>query len=182
MNRNLIITLSVIGVLLLGALSIWGMFYTSNKKELQLRNLANAEIQKVEVIHDQMWKTISQEAQVTSEYKASFDSIYTHIMEGRYSGGSKDGSLMKWIQESNPNFTPDLYKKLMIDIEALREKFSQQQIKVEDVIREHNNTIQDPFYSIFIKNTTPIEYKVISSKNTKNVIETREDNEVDLSF
>ena len=103
-------------------------------------------------------------------------------MEGRYSGGSKDGSLMKWIQESNPNFTPDLYKKLMIDIEALREKFAQQQIKVEDVIREHNNTIQDPFYSMFIKDTTPIEYKVISSKNTKNVIETREDNEVDLSF
>lgn len=182
MNKNLIITLSIIGVLLLGALSFWGMFYTSNKKELRLRNLANAEIQKVEVIHDQMWKTISQEAQVTSEYKTSFDSIYTNIMEGRYSGGSKDGSLMKWIQESNPNFTPDLYKKLMIDIEALREKFAQQQIKVEDVIREHNNTIQDPFYSIFIKNTTPIEYKVISSKNTKNVIETREDNEVDLSF
>ena len=84
MNKNLIITLSIIGVLLLGALSFWGMFYTSNKKELRLRNLANAEIQKVEVIHDQMWKTISQEAQVTSEYKTSFDSIYTHIMEGRY--------------------------------------------------------------------------------------------------
>ncbi len=175
--------LVIIGVVLLGfTLGIWGMYYTSNKRELQLRNLANAEIQKVEVIHDQMWKTISQEAQVTSEYKTSFDTIYTHIMEGRYSGGSNDGSLMKWIKESNPEFTPDLYKKLMIDIEALREKFAQQQIKVEDVIREHNNTIQDPFYSIFIKNTTPIEYTVISSGKTKDVIETREDNEVDITF
>ena len=68
----------------------------------------------------------------------------------------------------------------MIDIEALREKFSQQQIRVEDVIREHKNTIQDPFYSIFIKNTNPIEYEVISSKNTKNVIETREDNDIEI--
>lgn len=182
MKKSLIITLSVIGILVLCALSIWGVFYTANTKELKLRNLANAEIQKVEVIHDQMWKTISQEAKVTSEYKTSFDSIYIHIMEGRYSGDSKDGSLMKWIKESNPNFTSDLYKKLMIDIEALREKFAEQQIKVEDVIREHNNTIQDPFYSIFIKNTTPIRYTVISSKKTKKVIETREDNEVDINF
>ena len=171
-----------IAIILLGflVLGIWSIYYSANKKELKLRNLAEAEIQKVEVIHDQMWKTISQEAKVTSEYKAGFDSIYTHIMEGRYSGGSKDGSLMKWIKESNPNFTPDLYKKLMIDIEALREKFSQQQIKVEDVIREHKNTIQDPFYSIFIKNTNPIEYEVISSKNTKNVIKTREDNDIEI--
>ena len=182
MNKGLIITLSIVGVILLGALGVWSIFYSANKKEIRLRNLAEAEIQKVEVIHDQMWKTISQEAQVTSEYKAGFDSIYTHIMEGRYSGGSKDGSLMKWIQESNPNFTPDLYKKLMMDIEALREKFAQQQVKVEDVIREHKNTVQDPFYSIFIHNTDPIEYEVISSKNTKNVIETREDNEVELNF
>ena len=174
MNKGLIITLSIVGVILLGALGVWCIFYSANKKEIRLRNLAEAEIQKVEVIHDQMWKTISQEAQVTS--------IYTHIMEGRYSGGSKDGSLMKWIQESNPNFTPDLYKKLMIDIEALREKFAQQQVKVEDVIREHKNTVQDPFYSIFIHNTDPIKYEVISSKNTKNVIETREDNEVELNF
>lgn len=171
-----------IAIILLGflVLSIWSIYYSANKKELRLRNLAEAEIQKVEVIHDQMWKTISQEAKVTSEYKTGFDSIYTHIMEGRYSGGSKDGSLMKWIKESNPNFTPDLYKKLMIDIEALREKFSQQQIRVEDVIREHKNTIQDPLYSIFIKNTNPIEYEVISSKNTKNVIETREDNDIEI--
>ena len=87
---------------------------------------------------------------------------------------------MKWVQESNPDFTPDLYKKLMVDIEVLRGKFAKQQIRVEDIIREHNNLIQDPIKSIFLKNTEPIDYIVISSAITKKVIETREDNEIDL--
>ena len=177
-NSVIILSLAVFSFV---AILISSWLYAT-RREVRLRNLALAEIQKVEVIHDQMWKTISQEAQVTSEYKNSFDTIYTHIMEGRYSGGSSDGSLMKWIKESNPEFTPDLYKKLMIDIEALREKFSSQQIRVEDVIREHNNLIRDPIFSMFIKNTEPIEYVVISSSNTKKVIETREDDEVEIRF
>ena len=50
MNKGLIITLSIVGVILLGALGVWGIFYSANKKEIHLRNLAEAEIQKVEVI------------------------------------------------------------------------------------------------------------------------------------
>ena len=177
-KRIIISVVAVLGVIAIG----FGFYFNANRKEIKLRNLAKAEIEKVEIIHDQTWKTISQEAQVTSEYKNSFDSIYIHIMEGRYSGGSQDGSLMKWIHESNPQFSQELYAKLMTDIEVLREKFAQAQIKVEDVIREHKNIIEDPWYSMFIKNTEPIEYVVISSTTSKKVIETREDNEVDLKF
>ena len=68
----------------------------------------------------------------------------------------------------------------MVNIEVLRGKFAKQQIRVEDIIREHNNLIQDPFKSIVLKNIEPIEYVVISSAVTKKVIETREDNEIDL--
>lgn len=176
MKKEIALCLAIIGLVVC---LIFAAYYSINLKEIRLRNLAEAEIQKVEIVHDQMWKTISQEAQITSEYRKGFDSIYTHIMDGRY---KEEGTLMKWIQESNPNFSPDLYKKLMIDVEALREKFSQTQIKVEDVRREHNNVIQNPFYALFLKNTEPIEYEVISSGTTKKVIETREDNEVDIKF
>ena len=167
-------------VLVLAILSGIGFWYSVNKEEIKLRNLAKAEIEKVEIIHDEVFKVISQGAQVTTEYREGFEEIYTKIMEGRYSGGSQDGSLMKWIQENNPEFTPDLYKKLMVDIEVLRGKFAKQQIRVEDIIREHNNLIQDPLKSMLLKNTAPIEYIVISSAVTKKVIETREDNEIDL--
>lgn len=170
----------IIGIILLIIMSGFSFWYSTNQKEIKLRNLAQAEIEKVEIIHDEVFKVISQGAQVTREYRDGFEEIYVKIMEGRYSGGSADGSLMKWIQENNPEFTPDLYKKLMIDIEVLRNKFANQQIKVKDLIREHNNLIQDPMKSIVLKNTEPIEYIVISSAVTKKVIETREDNEINL--
>lgn len=175
--KKSVVIIGIILLVLLGGFSFW---YSTNQKEIKLRNLAGAEIEKVEIIHDEVFKVISQGAQVTTEYREGFEEIYVKIMEGRYSGGNEDGSLMKWIQESNPEFTPDLYKKLMIDIEVLRNKFANQQIKVKDIIREHNNLIQDPIKSIVLKNTEPIEYIVISSAVTKKVIETREDNEIDL--
>ena len=175
-TTNLII-IGILVILVISGISFW---YSVNQSEIKLRNLAKSEIEKVEIIHDEVFKVISQGAQVTTEYREGFEEIYTGIMQGRYSGGSQDGSLMKWIQESNPEFTPDLYKKLMVDIEVLRGKFAKQQIRVEDIIREHNNLIQDPLKSIVLKNTDPIEYIVISSAVTKKVIETREDNEIDL--
>ena len=55
-----------------------------------------------------MRKVLKQKAQVTDEYKSAFESIYPKLIEGRYSKG--DGSLMKWIKESNPNFDVSLYQ------------------------------------------------------------------------
>ena len=178
MKKSLLVTIISISIFIIFGLSIWGIYYSSNKKEISKRNLALAEIEKVEIIHDQVIKTIAQSAQVTEKYVDSFKNIYIGIMEGRY---DNDGDqLMKWIQESNPNFNDAAFNSLMDDIKVIRNKFAEQQIKVEDVIREHKTLCQDPFYSIFIKNTVPIEYEVISSAKTKMVIETREDNDIDI--
>lgn len=178
MSKKLIITIVLVAVLTVIGLSWWGTYYSANSREISKRNLAEAEIEKVEIIHDQVFKTISQNAQVTMKYTESFEKIFIGIMEGRYDNGG--GEMMKWIQESNPNFNDAMFRDLMDDIKVLREKFADQQIKVEDVIREHKTLCEDPWWSMFIKNKTPIEYEVISSAVTKKVIETREDNDIDL--
>lgn len=178
LSKKVIITIVSTVTLIVIGLCYWGVYYSANSKEISKRNLAAAEIQKVEIIHDQVFKTISQNSQVTMKYTESFEKIFTGIMEGRYDNGG--GEMMKWIQESNPNFNDDMFRDLMDDIKVLREKFADQQIKVEDVIREHKTLCEDPFWSMFIKNKTPIEYVVISSAITKKVIETREDNDIDL--
>ena len=178
MSKKLIITIVLVAVLAVIGLSWWGTYYSANSREISKRNLAEAEIEKVEIIHDQVFKTISQNAQVTMKYTESFEKIFIGIMEGRYDNGG--GEMMKWIQENNPNFNDSMFRDLMDDIKVLREKFADQQIKVEDVIREHKTLCEDPWWSMFIKNKTPIEYEVISSAVTKKVIETREDNDIDL--
>ena len=174
-----IILISLATIVAVSALSIVGCYFSYNNKEITLRTRAEAQRGKIEGVHDKMWKVIQQKAQVSNEYKNAFTEIYPAIMEGRYSGNG-DGSLMKWVTEQNPNFDTLLYKDLMQSIEILRTEFQHNQEKMLDLIREHT-TLCTTYPSMwFIKNTSPIEYTVISSTVTKEVMRTGTDDKIDL--
>ena len=113
-----------------------------------------------------MWKTITQQASVSEQYKDAFKEIYPELIEGRYSQG--DGSLMKWIQESNPTFDTSLYKKLMQTIEVQRLSFAKSQERMLDIIREHETLCNTYPSKWFVSNKTHIEYTVVSSTRSKN--------------
>ena len=164
MNRKSITVLIILLVISIIGSLWWGMYFSYNKSEILLRNKTYTEIKKVKTIHEEVWELISQEAQITKEYKDSFDSIYSQIMDKRF-GSTRDGLLLNWIKEINPKFSMELYKKLMVSIENLREKFTLQQIKIMDLIKEHKTLCEDPWKKIFIKNTNLIEYVTISSSS-----------------
>lgn len=172
---NLIIGAIIGGIALITVIS---MYFSYNNKEISLHNQYDAQVKVVEGVHDKMWKVISQKAQVSQEYAESFDSIYTHIISGRYDKG--DGTLMKWIKESNPQFDSSLYKELSQSIEVLRSEFLTSQKSAIDIAREHNTLCEQFPGCWFIRNNTKIDYVVISSANTKTVMETRMDDEVEL--
>ena len=108
MGKVIGITVSV----LLVALSLIGvsMYFSYNNQDAKIRAQAEAQRGKIEGVHDKMWKTLQQKAQVTDEYKDAFKEIYPALIEGRYSQG--DGSMMKWITEANPDFDTSLYKDI----------------------------------------------------------------------
>ena len=165
-------------LIILSAGTYVGMYVNYSNKEVSLRNAAEAQRGNIENIFDKTWKVIQQKAQVTDEYKNAFKEIYPALMEGRYSKG--DGSLMKWVQESNPDFDASLYKDLMNSIEVERTAFSHQQKYMLDIIREHNVLLQSIPSKWFVSNTLPIQYTVISSSKSKAVMVSGEDNDVDL--
>lgn len=175
--KKLTILISAAAVLLIGIVCV-SMYFSYNNKEIALRKQAEAQESKIEGVYDKMWKTISQKAQVTIEYKTAFRDIYKDIIEGRYSQG--DGSFMKWITEANPDFDASIYKDLMSSIEVLRAEFQHSQERMVDIQREHNTLISTVPGRWFITNKTPIEYEVISSTTSKEVMETRKEDEVDL--
>lgn len=177
MKRLILIAIGTI--VLFGTLCLVGCYFSYNNQEIRLRTEAEAQRGKVEGVHDKMWKVIQQKAQVTDEYKDAFSEIYPAIMEGRYSGNG-DGSLMKWVTESNPNFDTSLYKDLMQSIEVLRTEFQRSQEMMLDVVREHTALCTTYPSKWFIKNKTPIEYTVISSTITKEVMKTGTDDSVDI--
>lgn len=154
------------------------MYFSYNNQEVALRKQAEAQRGKVEGIFDTMWKIISQQAQVSNEYKDAFKEIYPDLIEGRYSKG--DGSLMKWIQEANPEFDTSLYKHLMQTIEVQRIQFQKAQERMLDIMREHETLCNTYPSKWFISNKTPIEYVIISSTRTKLTMETGIDDDVEL--
>lgn len=169
----------VAGLLILVALSTSvGMYFSYNNKELALRKEIIAQRGKVEGTYDAMWKILSQQAQVSNEYKEAFKEIYPDLIAGRYSQG--DGSLMKWVQEANPQFDIRLYDKLMQSIEVQRLTFKKSQERMLDLIRERETLIDSYPATFFINNKEPIEYTVISSTRTKTTMETGVDDDVDL--
>ena len=174
-----IILIALLVILGCGAATFAGMYFSYNNKEIALRAKAEAQVGKIEGVHDKMWKVIQQKAQVTTEYKDAFAEIYPDIISGRYSGEG-DGSLMKWVTESNPNFDTSLYTDLMQSIEILRSEFQRNQETMLDLVREHKTLCTTYPGRWFISNTMEIEYTVISSTKSKVVMETGIDDDVKL--
>ena len=167
-----------IGVLVVLALIVVGMYIKYNNEEVSLRKEAEAQKGKVETVHDTMWKVIKQKAGVTEEYRDTFEKVFPEIISGRYSQG--DGSTMKWIQESNPEFDTLLYKDLMQAIEVQRMYFNQAQTRMLDIIRQRETLIELIPAKFFISNKSKIDYTIISSTSTKTVVQTGIDDDVDL--
>ena len=168
---------TIIGIAIIWAI---GSYISYNNKEVSIRTEAEAQVKKIEGVHDKMWKIISQKAQISQDYKESFDTIYTHIMSGRYQSNGTDGSLMKWITEANPQFDTALYKDLANSIEVYRNEFATYQERMIDLIREHETLERTIPSKFFISDTRPIEYTVISSSKSKMVMETGLDEDTDL--
>jgi hypothetical protein len=162
---------------LISGITAVSMYFSYNNQEVALRQQAEAQRGKIEGTFDAMWKIISQQAQVSNEYKDAFKEIYPELISGRY---ANDNTLMKWVQESNPNFDTSLYKDLMQSIEVNRIQFDKTQQRMLDLIREHETLCNTFPGTWFIKNKAPIEYTIVSSTKTKMTMETGIDDDIEL--
>lgn len=155
------------------------MNFSTQNTEIDLRTRTEAQNKKCEAYFDKMWKILKQKAQVTDQYKNAFKEIYPKLIEGRYSQG--DGSLMKWIQESNPEFDASMYKDLMKSIEIERTGFFNEQSLLIDLQREHEAYLKKvPNRWFLSSDLKPVEIKVITSASTKDAYRTGEENDVEL--
>jgi len=176
MKKALIIgILSVVTLIII----IGGTWSSASNKEVRLRSEITAQKQVCEAYYDKMWKIISQKAQIADQYKTAFKEIYPELIAGRY-GNEKGGTLMKWIQESNPSFDVSLYKDLMLSIEAERSGFFMEQKKLVDIGNEHRILLNSFPSELFVGSRPVIDITIISSTKTKEVFSTGKEDDVDL--
>ncbi len=146
--------------------------FSINGHANRLSNSLPAGKTKVETKLDQVNKTLKEFVGVTkAESKAflEFQSIVGKSKEGQTIGG-----MMTAIQEVYPKFDVKGFSKLYPTIEAQRKEFKAEQDRYNDLVREYNTYIQDPFNEIFIDNTkyTKAEQFVVSSTASKKAMET----------
>lgn len=181
MKTKTIVISSIIVVFLLGILLIGGLaiaYFNISNEEISLRNQAKAQEKANEVIFDKTWKTIQQIANVSDQYKNSFKEIYSQIMNERYK--NDDGMLMKWIQESTPTFSTDLYKQLNDAISANRAEFAEVQKRLIDIKRVHDDLRLKFPSSIVLSGRPEIEIKIVTSSKTEKAFSTGKDDDINL--
>lgn len=108
--------------------------------------------------------------------------IFVEHAQARTSGGNKDGSLMKWVQESVPNVDKagDIYDQVMNIVVASRDSWTQRQKELLDMKRVHDNIIDLGFRGLFLSQVIgrqKIDVTIVTSVATKRSFETGEDND-----
>lgn len=170
-----IVLISSIVIVVLAIFIFVSMKISYNNQDASYRSDFTAQEKIIEMTYDNMWKTINGVAQVSEQYKESFKDIYVKIIDKRYSTDSN--LLMKWIQESNPNFDSKLYDKVNNVIISERYAFLNAQKKITDIENQHRKLLTTFPGNFLVSNNTPLQYEVISSTKTKKVMETRMDDD-----
>ena len=97
MKTKNIVTASILLVVAILIGSLVATYFSYNNREIALRQQAEAQRGKIEGVHDKMWKIIQQKAQVTDEYKQTFEKIYPQLIAGRYQ--NDQGTMISTIVE-----------------------------------------------------------------------------------
>ena len=175
---------------------------SKNDYEIEQRENIKAKQEVCAANFDKMFKTIAQVAKVPTEFmeqsKEAFKEIYEPLISGRYqnSDGDQQQVLMKWVQESNPQFdmasAAKMYEKIQTVVEVQRNEFFNHQQALIDIHRQHT-TFCSTFMNanlFFMKeriipmcgedDTKGLCVQIIKSAVTDEVYRTGQENDIEL--
>jgi len=159
-------------------LAMWAIG-TSNR-EIELRTLIEQKQRDNTSEYDNMWKKISQVAQVTQAQKDALKDIFVSYAQARQTGG--DDQIMTWIKESCPNVDVGTFSKLQDIIVSSRDTFTFRQKELLDYKREHDLVLRR-FPSCVLMNLfgrRPIDVTIVTSSKSEKAFETGKDDDVKL--
>jgi len=192
-----------ITIILVGAVSFF-TYVGKNDKEISMREQIVSQQEVSKANFDNMFKTIAQVASVPTEFmnqsKQAFKEIYQPLIEGRYQdkSGNQQQVLMKWVQESNPQFdmgaAKDLYAKIQQVVEIKRNEFFNEQKKLIAYHQSHTTFCKTFFnaklFGMGEREIPKCDYslepndvfcvQIITSGTTKETFRTGEENDVSL--
>ena len=163
--------ISLVSLLFVGAVAIFGMYISYNNTHVDFHTQYDAQNGVIETRLDNMWKIISDKFSMSQQYAKDFK----EVASTNSSNFGHGGEMWKWVQATYPQIDSSIYKEVMSSIESERKGLENAQKRILDICREHNNLIMKAPSSWFISDRAILEWTVISSKESKNIMITRED-------
>jgi len=180
MQTKTIVTWAIIGVIALSAIVVGLSGVSVYNSQANLKNNYEMKVKSNQAEFDNMWKKITQVAQVPEAQKEAFKEVYSSYASARTSEGQ--GKMMAWIQEAVPNYNGEIYAQLMNIITASRDGWTMRQNELVDFARVYNANLvvfpKNKFLKFF--GFEKIEPNVITSTRTDEAFKTGKDDDVDL--
>lgn len=176
---NKTILFSLLGLLLIGGITIFVMRMNVQTQWNRQNNAVEAVFHRQKTVHDEMWKTIKQQMGLKDELReTTFKAIEAYQERGKAQGNAQ----WLWLQEQFPNLDQtgqkDFYMRLANVISDQNAKFTSIRNDVVTVTTEYNNFVTNSWTQLFLsadqcKTKSP---KIITSGVTNQAAETGEDN------
>lgn len=173
MSKTLMAGIAALVLVVVGGLSILGMYFSYNRTEVHARSACEAQLGNIENVLDNMWKNFQEIGGIADRERETAMTLFREYAEARTSEGQ--GQMMAWITEQVPNATPQLYMDLQARLTAGRQEYRESQTYMLELVRAHTNVVKDPFRSIFIRNSQAFAFNVISSSDTEQAVKTGRD-------
>ena len=180
MNKTVGIILGIFAFIILAGVISFGTMWSHRNTAVSLEEKIKAQHVSNKSEYDKMWKEFTEAAQVTDKQAEHFKDVYNGMIEGRY---KDDNLLMKAVQEQNPAMKTEVYTNLQNLIVAGRDKFSNSQTKIADMIREYNTYIRKHVVmnTLFRFKVLDANDYIVTSERTKKAFEKGEDDAIDLN-
>ncbi len=166
---------AVLGVIML---ALWGVGLYNTAQER--RTVIEAKVSENESQFDNMWKQISQSAQVADANKEGLREILVGNSEAR--AGKSEQVVFNWIKEAAPNVDLSIYKQVMNIISGKRDFFTARQTELVEYCRVYNADLrkfpQGPVLKFL--GFKEIQPQIITSTRSKDAISTGMDNDTEV--
>lgn len=182
--KNKIILWSVLGTIGFLLLTFVGGIFSFRGKAVNFEESIKAQYTQNQNNYDNMWKSFREMAQVTDKYATDLKELYDNAMTGRY---GKDGSkaVFQFLQEQNPNLSPETYTRLQSTIEAGRNSFESNQQQLIAIKEQYTKLLRSNGAIIpnAILNYPKIDldkYGIVTSEATDKAFQDKKADEVKL--
>jgi hypothetical protein len=167
-KSSFLITLAL-GIVVAAIYFILDVHY--NNIHIDYHNLYAADSAKIENRIYTMWNIIRDKYSIKEDYFEEF----REIAKLHTDAFRQNGAVARWINTNFQQLDPSIYREVMASVESERLGLENSQNNILNVCKFHNDLVTKRISCWFIADKTPLNWNLISSDETREIMKSRRD-------